>query len=228
MRTAAISTAVSLAALLTGCSVAAEPSFTARTSAEALTHAVGRSDVTEASAALAAGADPDARDADGRPLVLAATRSESTALVRVLLEAGADPNAVDTIHDSAFLYAGAEGLTEILALTLEHGGDVTATNRFGGTALIPAGEHAHVENVRLLIAAGTDVDHVNDLGWTALLEAIILGTGSPEHVETVRLLLDAGADPTLADADGVAPRTHASRRGQDEIVALLDAAISAR
>ncbi|MFF2452192.1 ankyrin repeat domain-containing protein [Isoptericola sp. NPDC058082] len=223
---------VSLAAALGGCTTPepdpSDPSE-ARVSSTpgaptgaALHRAVADDDAAAVATALHEGAAVDARDADGRTPLLAATRQGSAGLARLLLEAGADPDAQDRLQDSAFLYAGAEGLDDILRLTLEHGADVTSTNRFGGTALIPASEHGHVSTVRILLDAGVPVDHVNDLSWTALHEAIVLGDGSADQVEVVRLLLDAGADPTVRDGQGVLPRDLAASRGYDAIVAELD------
>ncbi|MBN8866545.1 MAG: ankyrin repeat domain-containing protein [Solirubrobacterales bacterium] len=163
-----------------------------------------------------------ARDEEGTPAVVAATKAGDLEAVRALLAAGADPNAKDDMQDSAYLYAGAEGLDDILKLTLTHGADVTSTNRYGGTALIPASEHGHVSTVRILLDAGVPVNHVNNLNWTALHEAIVLGTGSADHIQVVRMLLAAGADPSIPDGDGVLPRDLAADRGYDEIVDLID------
>ncbi len=198
-------------------------SMTRQEATRLLVRAAPRGHGAQVRAAIAAGADLEQRDAQGRTPLVAATKQDRPGVARLLLEAGADPNAKDDLQDSAFLYAGAEGLTEIVRLTLAHGADVRSTNRFGGTALIPASEHGHLAVIRLLLAAGVPVDHVNDLGWTAVHEAIVLGDGSSRQVETVRLLLDGGADVTIRDRDGVLPRDLAARRGYTEIVDLVDA-----
>ena len=175
--------------------------------------------------AVAAGADPDARDPAGSPALMLATRARDADAVRALLEAEADVDQQDAERFSPFLYAGAEGLLDILTLANEAGADPALTNRYGGVALIPASERGHVEVVRYLLGeTDVDVDHVNDLGWTALLEAILLSDGGPRHQEIVRLLIDNGADVDLADGDGVRPLAHARARGQDEIVSLLEEA----
>ena len=175
--------------------------------------------------AIAAGADPDARDAAGSPAMMLATRARDADSVLALLEAEADVDAQDAERFNPFLYAGAEGLLDILTLANEAGADPALTNRYGGVALIPASERGHVEVVRYLLGeTDVDVDHVNDLGWTALLEAILLSDGGPRHQEIVRLLIDNGADVDLADGDGVRPLAHARARSQDEIVSLLVAA----
>jgi ankyrin repeat protein len=187
-----------------------------------LIDAAAAGDVAGITAALADGADIDARDADGRTAVLTATIAGRTAAVAALVEAGADVDLQDDRLDNPFLYAGAEGLLDILRVVNEAGADPAITNRYGGTALIPASERGHVEVVRYLLAeSDVDVDHVNRLGWTALLEAILLADGGTAQQEIVALLIEAGADVDLADKDGVRPLAHARAKGFDEIAALL-------
>jgi len=187
--------------------------------------AAANGDVVDIERLVAAGADPDARDDDGSPAMMVATRDGHADAVRALLAAGADVDAQDARQDNVFLYAGAEGLLDVLRLATDAGADPTITNRFGGTALIPASERGHVEVVRFLLdETDIDVDHVNRLGWTALLEAILLSDGGPRHQEIVALLIEAGADLDLADGDGVRPLAHARARGFTEITALLEAA----
>jgi uncharacterized protein len=176
-------------------------------------------------AALADGADPDARDAAGSPALMLATVARSADAVRALTNAEADVDAQDAQRFNPFLYADAEGLLDILRLANDAGADPAITNRYGGVALIPASERGHVEVVRYLLAeTDVDVDHVNDLGWTALLEAILLSDGGQRHQEIVRLLIEHGADVDLADGDGVRPLAHAMARGQSEIATILEAA----
>ena len=187
-----------------------------------LIDAAAAGDVAGITAALAAGADIDARDPLGRTALLTATIAGRTAAVEALVEAGADLDLQDDRLDNPFLYAGAEGLLDILRVVNEAGADPAITNRFGGTALIPASERGHVEVVRYLLAeSDVDVDHVNRLGWTALLEAILLSDGGTRHQEIVALLIEHGADVDLADRDGVRPLAHARAKGFDEIAALL-------
>jgi ankyrin repeat protein len=176
-------------------------------------------------AALSDGADANARDAEGTPATMLATRGHHTSTLRALLDAGADVDAQDGTLDNPLLYAGREGFLDVIRVANEFEADPTIINRYGGVAHIPASERGHVEVVRYLLnETDIDVDHVNRLGWTALLEAILLSDGGPRHQEIVRLLLEAGADPDLGDGDGVRPLTHARRRGQTAIVRLLEAA----
>ncbi|HEX2469006.1 MAG TPA: ankyrin repeat domain-containing protein [Candidatus Limnocylindrales bacterium] len=184
--------------------------------------AAAAGDVAAITAALAEGADPDARDAAGSPALMLATRARAADVVGALLDAEADPDAQDGERFNPFLYAGAEGLLDILKLVSEAGADPAITNRYGGVALIPASERGHVEVVRYLLSeTDVDVDHVNDLGWTALLEAILLSDGGHRHQEIVSLLIEHGADVDLADGDGVRPLAHARARGQTVIATML-------
>ena len=185
--------------------------------------AAAAGDIAAIDAALAEGADPGARDADGTPATMLATRGGHADALRRLLAAGANVDAQDATLDNPLLYAGREGLLDVVKVANDAEADPTITNRYGGVALIPASERGHVEVVRYLLnETDIDVDHVNELGWTALLEAILLSDGGARHQEIVELLLEAGADPDLADGDGVRPLTHARSRGQHAIVRLLE------
>ncbi|MGW4378649.1 ankyrin repeat domain-containing protein [Kitasatospora sp. NPDC004531] len=182
-------------------------------------------DVAAVRSALAAGADLEARDPQGRTALLAAALADQVAVAEFLVAAGADPDAQDHREDSPWLVTGVTGSVAMMRALLVAGPDFGLTNRFGGISLIPAAERGHVAYVQAVLAeTDLDVDHVNRLGWTALLEAVILGDGGRPHTEIVRLLLAAGADPQLADADGVTALQHAERRGFTGIAALLRAA----
>jgi len=175
--------------------------------------------------ALAAGANPDARDAHGATALLIAARADQAGAFQALIDAGADVDLQDDDRANPFLWAGAEGRLDILRLANEAGADPAITNRYGGVALIPASERGHVEVVRYLLGeTNVDVDHANRLGWTALLEAILLSDGGPGHQAIVALLIEHGADVDLADRDGVRPLTHARARGFTAIAEqLMDA-----
>ncbi|MFH8614732.1 ankyrin repeat domain-containing protein [Streptomyces sp. NPDC017979] len=191
----------------------------------ALLDAAKRGDAGAVRAALGAGADVEARDAELRTPLLLAALGDHVEAARALVAAGGDPNAQDARHDSAWLVTGVTGGVAMMRVLLPAGPDVTLRNRFGGVSVIPASERGHVAYVRAVVSeTDIDVNHVNDLGWTALLEAVLLGDGGAAHQQVVRILLAAGARPDLADADGVTPLRHARRRGFAEIVALLEGA----
>ena len=169
------------------------------------------------------GADPDARDGNGRtPLMIAVYRNDLKA-AEVLIQAGADLNALDGQRYDAVTIASVLNGTAMLELVLEAGAKADqTTSPYDGTALIAAAHLGHVAVVKALIAARAPLDHVNNLGWTALIEAIVLGDGGDNHLAVVKMLVEAGADVNLADASGTSPLSLARRRGYSEIVSVLE------
>lgn len=171
---------------------------------------------------VAAGADLNARDGNGRTPAHVAAFASNDAAVEALAVAGADMNALeDQVYDILTIAAVANDPEMVsLALRLGNRPDLV-TSVYDGSALIAAAHLGHDEVVRRLIAGGAPLDHLNNLGWTALIEAVILGDGGPDHIATVRALVEAGADRTISDRDGVAPLQHAEARGYQEIAAIL-------
>lgn len=175
-------------------------------------------------AALAAGADIEARDHRGRTALLLAATSDHVPIAQLLVAHGASADALDDRNDTPWLVTGVTGSVAMLEALLPANPDMKIRNRYGGIAVIPASERGHVNYVRRVVQTGIDVNHVNDLGWTALLEAVILGDGSEAYEQIVALLLAAGADPGLADRDGVTALDHASERGYEGLARLLSPA----
>lgn len=193
----------------------------ARPDAELLV-AAEAGDADRVALALRAGADIEARDAQGRTALLVAAASDRLEVARLLVTMGASADALDERHDTPWLVTGVTGSVPMLEVLLVAKPDLTITNRYGGVSVIPASERGHVDYVRRVVETDIDVDHVNDLGWTALLEAVVLGQGGTAHQQVVQALLDGGADPSIADKDGVTALEHARTRGYDEIVAILE------
>ncbi|MBZ4419746.1 ankyrin repeat domain-containing protein [Myxococcus sp. RHSTA-1-4] len=72
---------------------------------------------------LAAGADPNPFDAEGRTPLMAAARAGRADIVRLLLEAGADPELTDSLGEPALIMAAAHGHAEVCKLLLPHARD---------------------------------------------------------------------------------------------------------
>jgi ankyrin repeat protein len=215
-----VAAVVALALATVACTARQDAGMT--TPATDLLAAAEAGDAEAVRAALRAGADLEARDAQGRTALLLASTYDHVEVAEVLVAAGASPDALDDRHDTPWLVTGVTGSVPMLEALLPADPDLTIRNRYGGVSVIPASERGHVDYVRRVVRTGIDVDHVNDLGWTALLEAVILGDGGPRHQEIVRILLAAGADRTLADRDGVTALEHARRKGHGDIAAILE------
>jgi hypothetical protein len=174
---------------------------------------------------LAAGADREARDGNGRtPLHVAVYRKQRDA-ARLLLAKGANANALDRQRYDVVTIAAVADDVPTLELVLHGGASAkNVTSPYDGTALIAAAHLGHVEVVQILIKAGAPLDHVNNLTWTALMESIVLGDGGKRHTETLRALVQAGADVNIPDRAGITPLAHARGRGYKEMAAILEKA----
>jgi ankyrin repeat protein len=179
--------------------------------------------VAEIERLLAAGADREARDGNGRtPLHVAVYRRKYDA-TRLLLAKGANANALDRQRYDVVTIAAVADDVQMLKLVLEGGASAkNVTSPYDGTALIAAAHLGHVEVVQTLIKAGAPLDHVNNLTWTALMESIVLGDGGRRHTETLRALVAAGANVNIPDRSGITPLAHARGRGYKEMVAILE------
>ncbi len=187
--------------------------------------AAAAGNVAEIERLVAAGANREARDGNGRtPLHVAAYRKQYEA-ARVLMKRGANPNALDAQRYDIVTIAAVADDVPMLKVALEGGTSAkNVTSPYNGTALIAAAHLGHVEVVKVLIAAGAPLEHVNNLGWTALIESIVLGDGGKRHTETLRALIEAGANPNLADGRGTRPLALARGRGYKEMAAILEKA----
>ncbi|RAJ00492.1 hypothetical protein LX64_04199 [Chitinophaga skermanii] len=187
--------------------------------------AANNNDTVAIKATLQAGADLEAKDAEGRTPLMVATYKHHFDAANTLVQANANVNAQDKILNSPFLYAGASGFADLVQLYMQHGARYDVFNRYGGTALIPACERAHLPVIELLLAdKNFPVNHVNNLGWTALMEAVILGNGGSQHTQVVKRLLDAGVAVNIPDKEGITPYRHAMAKGYTKMAELLKAA----
>ena len=174
---------------------------------------------------LAAGADPNPRDGNGRTPLHVATFAKRRDAIRALAQGGAALGALDHDRYDAVTIAAVADDEATLALLLQLGASAKlTTSRYDGTALIAAAHLGHDGVVRQLIAAGAPLDHVNNLHWTALIEVIVLGDGGPRHVASLKALVDAGASTQLADRQGRKPLTLARTHGYEAMVRILQQA----
>lgn len=198
------------------------PSASEAAAYQGLHLAAHRGDGAQISRLIAGGANPDARDGNGRTPLHVAAFARRHEVMRALVTGKADPKALDNQQYDCITIAAVADDLATLKVAIAIGGDTKAiTSPYRGTALIAAAHLGHEEVVRELIAAGAPLDHINNLGWTALIEAVILGNGGKRHVDTARYLVRAGARRDLADREGRTPLDHARSRGYREMEIIL-------
>lgn len=158
------------------------------------------------------GANPEARDLKGSPiLVSAAALSSDNSLrlhdaIQVLLSRGhANPNARDhgQIGDgrSALHLAAANGDRDLVEMLLAAGANPNVQNRVGETPLHFAAAHGHLETARILIAHGA---HLNAASRYTRITPVMAAAESG-YADVVELLIERRADIFARNTFGATP-----------------------
>jgi Ankyrin repeats (3 copies)/Ankyrin repeat len=160
-------------------------------SSQRLAVAVRQGNLVKASGLLADGANANAKDENGTPVLITACRAGNTAVVELLLAYGADPEAKDKYGNTAFVEAAAKGMSGLARLLLKKGVDVNAKSKDGWTALMWASHYGHADLVELLLSEGAHVNvrATDKIGSSALALATLGG-----HKKVKILLLRHGAE----------------------------------
>lgn len=198
--------------------------------------AAAADDLRGVSAAIAAGANVEVRDRQGRFAMAFATQRSSTTLIEMLIDAGADYDA-----DAVLATAVREDAPSLARRVLEAGADPDGKD-WGASPLHLAVERGAVEMLELLLEFGADLErpaalttsHFRGYG-SPLLAAICCSDSDEARMRTVRVLLERGADPeaetgertamdlAIAESDGRLGdllRKHDAEYGPREAVAF--------
>lgn len=153
-------------------------------------------------AAIAAGADVNARDADqATPIILAASQSlfgKERKIVEALVAAKAQVNAVDKDGESALMVAAAMGRDGYLRLLIQNDATIDLRDKDGWTALMYAADAGEWSAAKELIEAKANVNAVEKKGWTPLMMALLRGRGA-----VVEHLIKAGATMPVKAPNGM-------------------------
>lgn len=163
----------------------------------------GRVNMVAVKEALAQGADPDARDADGKTALEIAVNGVLPDAVSLLLEHGADPNTRDKQGRTPLMYVGfflnpkESDKLEVTRRLVEKGADVNAVDSYDTDVLSFLVPYNLPTVIDYLIEHGAKVNRQDKQGRTPLLHAAEEG-----KTEVVRVLLKHDADPGLKPSSG--------------------------
>jgi ankyrin repeat protein len=145
-------------------------------------------DLDAALAAIAAGADVNARDhGDWTPLHwvvdMGMVDGDREALVSVLAQAGADLNARSLDGATPLMIACRSGNGDLVRQLLSMGADLHLRSRDGSTALMEAAGYGDPDTVRFLLESGanradrkadgrTALDVARDQGWDEIVKLL--------------------------------------------------------
>ena len=174
-------------------------------------------DIESAALLIQAGADVNARFADGNSVAEIAMRSDaSDEMLLFLLAAGLDIHALDGQENPAWWRALRADATSKLRILLDAGADPDACNSRGDSALRQAIHLGNATAIPMLIDAGANPDALTNNGDPLLIFALVRN-----QLRAIPLLVEGGADVNARDARGFTVLELARRTGFRDIAQYL-------
>jgi len=166
------------------------------------------------SQAVAAGADPNARDAKGQVPLFLALRGESFQAADALLAVtGIAVDVANANGETPLMMAALRGQVVWMQRLLDRG---AAVNKDGWTPLHYAASGPAVPAVELLVGRGATLDARSPNGTTPLMMAARYGA-----IDAADLLLAKGADPALRNEKGLTAADFAAAAGRETLAERL-------
>ena len=164
-------------------------------------------EVNKALSLLSDGANPNARDKNGRPVIFEALHN-SDAILQALVAHGSDIDIREPLAQATpLMYAAAFREAKTIKFLLAHGAKINLRNSRGDTALSKAayscghdGCASNADTGRELIKSGADVNAKNKQGNTPLM--LLTEEPDSDSVELAKTLISHGAKSNLRNKQG--------------------------
>jgi ankyrin repeat protein len=181
---------------------------------DSLVKAVKFDDVNAVQKALSHGADPNATDKQGTPLLVLAAREKSDNVAKVLMaNPKIDLEKLDAAGENAMMLAALNGDAELVKALIDKGAEV---NKKGWAPLHYAAANGHDDIVRMLLDESAYIDAGSPNGTTPLMMA-----ARGNYLSTVKVLLDAGADSRIKNQLGLTALDFAKRYEAKDVARAL-------
>jgi hypothetical protein len=188
-----------------------------------LLEAAEEGDLEQVKAALAHGADIEARDEDGDTAICLAVAEGHMDVVDMLLEVGADVNVRGSERFTLLHWAAYGGnalaVDKLVKLGLRVDARAEGDDLWQTTPLCRAAMQKGSVTVEALLSHGADPNIPDQNGWTPLHFASVDGNQA-----AVECLLSHGAIPSLRGFYGRTPRDLAVNKGYEAVAQILMAA----
>jgi ankyrin repeat protein len=189
--------------------------------ATALTLAIAHVDVAKRNKAIAkkliaAGADVNLRDENGRTALLLAFEFENYEIANLLLEKNADVNVSNANRQTPLHFATWQENLALVKKLVGQKANVNSRDEKNSTPLIYAAMRSRLDISEVLIAGGANLNLLSDAGATALSYAAKEG-----YTSLVNFLLKSGADPNLGQ-QGNKPLELARKFNRTETILALE------
>jgi cytohesin len=165
------------------------------------------------------GANPNANDKRGNPVLTAALARNNPDIVAELIKAGASVKVTNSSGSPLIVEAAFSGNQKIVELLLDAGADVNEKDKDGITPLLATTSNQNWELSEVLIQKGADVNAHLANRTTPLFFAAAAG-----DLKTVTLLVDKGASINVKDNENNSPLSVALRKNHQQVVDYLKTA----
>ena len=159
--------------------------------ADPLFDAIQKNDSAAVKRLLESGTNPNVRDADDTPALMAAVLESSPDVVKLLLSRGADVNAASKAGLTALMWSMPDAAKAKLLIDAGANVNARSTTQQRTALLIAASYPSSTAALQLLLDHGADIHAKDRLGVHALGRAALSA-----DVAVVRFLVEHGCDPT--------------------------------